>query len=187
MAHPTPSAPNEGEPQPGKPNIPTAPDLELIEMSRLKAYPFLAGCSEIVLKKLQPHLKEQRYEAGATILQLGGYSDAAYYLASGVVGVRLTPVNLRREAAAAEVAAAPRSWADRLQEIFNRTPAEQAVQRAKNVGDAVLRTLEIGKSGRKVVDDSLLAMETVKEKVETTAENILTLAEQAIYTLIQSL
>ena len=134
MAHPTPSAPNEGEPQPGKPNIPTAPDLDLIEMSRLKAYPFLAGCSEIVLKKLQPHLKEQRYEAGATILQLGGYSDAAYYVASGVVGVRLTPVNLRREAAAAEVAAAPRSWADRLQEIFNRTPAEQAVQQAAKPG-----------------------------------------------------
>jgi methyl-accepting chemotaxis protein len=57
--------------------------------------------------------------------------------------------------------------------------AEQAAQRAKTVGESVQRTLEIGKTGRKVVEDSLVAMESVKEKVETTAENILTLAEQA--------
>jgi methyl-accepting chemotaxis protein len=57
--------------------------------------------------------------------------------------------------------------------------ADQAAQRAKSVGDSVQRTLEIGKTGRKVVEDSLVAMDAVKEKVETTAENILTLAEQA--------
>ena len=57
--------------------------------------------------------------------------------------------------------------------------ADQASQRAKAVGESVQRTLEIGKSGRKVVDESLVAMESVKEKVEATAENILTLAEQA--------
>jgi methyl-accepting chemotaxis protein len=57
--------------------------------------------------------------------------------------------------------------------------ADQAAQRAKTVGESVQRTLDIGKTGRKVVEDSLVAMESVKEKVETTAENILTLAEQA--------
>jgi methyl-accepting chemotaxis protein len=57
--------------------------------------------------------------------------------------------------------------------------ADQAAQRAKSVGDSVQRTLEIGKSGRKVVEESLVAMDAVKEKVETTAENILMLAEQA--------
>jgi methyl-accepting chemotaxis protein len=57
--------------------------------------------------------------------------------------------------------------------------ADQAAQRAKAVGDAVQRTLETGKAGRKAVDDSLAAMDTVKEQVEATAENILTLAEQA--------
>ena len=57
--------------------------------------------------------------------------------------------------------------------------AEQAAHRAKSIGESVQRTLEIGKAGRKVVGDSLIAMESVKEKVETTAENILTLAEQA--------
>ena len=57
--------------------------------------------------------------------------------------------------------------------------AEQGAQRARTIGETVQRTLEIGKAGRKVVEDSLIAMEAVKEKVETTAENILTLAEQA--------
>ena len=57
--------------------------------------------------------------------------------------------------------------------------AEQSAQRARSVGDTVQRTLEIGKSGRKVVEESLVAMESVKDKVETTAQNILTLAEQA--------
>jgi methyl-accepting chemotaxis protein len=57
--------------------------------------------------------------------------------------------------------------------------SDQAAQRAKTVGETVQRTLEIGKAGRKVVEESLGAMEMVKEKVENTAENILTLAEQA--------
>lgn len=57
--------------------------------------------------------------------------------------------------------------------------AEQAAQRAKSVGESVQRNLDVGKAGRKAVDDSLVAMDAVKEKVEATAENILTLAEQA--------
>ncbi|MBI2805977.1 MAG: methyl-accepting chemotaxis protein [Planctomycetes bacterium] len=57
--------------------------------------------------------------------------------------------------------------------------ADQAAQRAKAVGESVQKTLQIGTSGRKVVEDSLDAMEAVKEKVEATAENILGLAEQA--------
>ena len=51
--------------------------------------------------------------------------------------------------------------------------ADQAAQRAKTVGESVQRTLDVGKAGQKVVEDSLIAMETVKEKVETTAENII--------------
>jgi methyl-accepting chemotaxis protein len=57
--------------------------------------------------------------------------------------------------------------------------AEQSAQRARSVGESVQRTLEIGKAGRKVVEESLVAMESVKDKVETTAQNIMTLAEQA--------
>ena len=45
-------------------------------------------CSEIVLKKLQPHVSEQRYAPDEAILRSGAYSDAAYYLSSGIVSVR---------------------------------------------------------------------------------------------------
>ena len=57
--------------------------------------------------------------------------------------------------------------------------ADQAAQRARGVGDAVQRTLEIGQAGRKAVEDSIAALDRLKEQVESTAENILTLAEQA--------
>ena len=57
--------------------------------------------------------------------------------------------------------------------------AEQSAQRARGVGEAVQRTLEIGKTGKKAIEDSQQAMSTVREQVEATAENILTLAEQA--------
>ncbi|HEV3261616.1 MAG TPA: CHASE3 domain-containing protein, partial [Gemmataceae bacterium] len=57
--------------------------------------------------------------------------------------------------------------------------ATQAAQRAKGVGEAVQRTQEVGQSGRKVVEDSIAAMDKVREQVESTAENILMLAEQA--------
>lgn len=57
--------------------------------------------------------------------------------------------------------------------------ADQSSQRAQAVGKTVQRTLEVGKAGRKTVDDSVSALQSVREKVELTAENILSLAEQA--------
>jgi PAS domain S-box-containing protein len=57
--------------------------------------------------------------------------------------------------------------------------AEQAAQRARGVGEAVARTLEVGQNGRKAVEDSIAALGVIREQVEATAENILALAEQA--------
>jgi methyl-accepting chemotaxis protein len=57
--------------------------------------------------------------------------------------------------------------------------SEQSAVRARTVGDMVQRTLEIGKAGRKALEDSIAAKNRVKEQVEATAENILALAEQA--------
>ncbi len=57
--------------------------------------------------------------------------------------------------------------------------AEQAAQRAKAVADSAQRAAEIGKVGRKAVDDSTAAMAAVKQQVESIAESILALAEQA--------
>src|SRR5207249_3760530 len=52
-------------------------------------------------------------------------------------------------------------------------------QRARGVGEAAQRALEVGKAGRKVVDNSQAAMATVGERVESAAEAIVALAEQA--------
>jgi methyl-accepting chemotaxis protein len=83
----------------------------------------------------------------------------------------------QQAAGAQEQAAAVSETVTTVDEVTQT--ADQAAQRAKSVGEVVQRTLEIGKSGRKVVDDSLGAMSAVKEQVETTAQNILLLAEQA--------
>src|SRR5262245_38668407 len=134
------AAPHGGEKEAAerRPNVPVAPGMELVDIPRLKQYPFLKDCSDIVLRKLQPQFSERRFEPGATILQLGGYSDAAYYIASGVVGVRLTTMGGRREAKAAEAADAPRSMAERIQAVLSRKPSEQAVQRPRTAADGTI-------------------------------------------------
>ncbi len=83
----------------------------------------------------------------------------------------------QQAAGAQEQAAAVSETVTTVDEVTQT--AEQSAQRAKSVGEAVVRTQEIGKSGRKTVDDSIAALGTVKEQVEATAENILALAEQA--------
>ena len=62
-------------------------------IERLRTYPFLKPMSETVLRKLQPNLVERNYAAGDVILRTGEYSDAAFYLKSGVVEVRFAAVN----------------------------------------------------------------------------------------------
>lgn len=57
--------------------------------------------------------------------------------------------------------------------------ADQAAQRARAAGEAAQRNLEIGKAGRKAIEESITAKKRVQEQVESTAENILALAEQA--------
>ncbi len=57
--------------------------------------------------------------------------------------------------------------------------SEQAAQRAKGVGDAVQRTVEVGRAGRQAVEESIAALGRLQEQVEGTAESILALAEQA--------
>ncbi len=57
--------------------------------------------------------------------------------------------------------------------------AAQAAERAKGVGDAVQRTLEVGRTGRKAIDDSIVAMDHLKAQVESTAAKLVSLAEQA--------
>ena len=87
------------------------------------------------------------------------------------------PPPRKQAAGAQEQAAAVGQTVTTVDEVTQT--ADQAAQRAKMVGDTVQRTLEIGKAGRKAVEDSIAALDRVKDQVEATAENILMLAEQA--------
>ena len=57
--------------------------------------------------------------------------------------------------------------------------AEQANQRARAIAEAAQRSAEIGRVGRKAVEETAAAMTEVKDQVESIAEGILGLAEQA--------
>ena len=57
--------------------------------------------------------------------------------------------------------------------------ASQAAQRARDVGDAAQRNLEIGQAGRLAIEGSIAALDRLNGQVESTAEGILMLAEQA--------
>jgi methyl-accepting chemotaxis protein len=57
--------------------------------------------------------------------------------------------------------------------------AEQAAQRARGVGETFGRTVETGRAGKQALEESLAAKRNVQTQVETTAENITALAEQA--------
>ena len=57
--------------------------------------------------------------------------------------------------------------------------ADQAAQRARAVADSAQRAAEIGKAGRKAIEESTAAMTGVKDQMESIAESILALTEQA--------
>jgi len=57
--------------------------------------------------------------------------------------------------------------------------AAQAAQRAKGVGEAVQRNLEVGQAGRAAIESSIVVTERLRDRVESTASEILALAEQA--------
>ena len=105
---------------------------ETAAILRLKQYPFLAGCSEIVLRKLLPNLVEQPFAAGETILRAGGYSDAAHYLASGTVAVRMSIIETDRPAPVADEAVRPApTFSESAGRVLGRAASPDVVQRGR--------------------------------------------------------
>jgi methyl-accepting chemotaxis protein len=92
-------------------------------------------------------------------------------------GAELLAGTSEQAAGAQEQAAAIAQTVTTVSEI-TRT-AEQTAERARGVGEAVQRTRQVGEAGRRAVEDSIGALGTVRSQVETTAEGILALAEQA--------
>jgi CRP-like cAMP-binding protein/Fe-S-cluster-containing hydrogenase component 2 len=101
---------------------------EAAAIQRMKQYPFLAHCSDIVLRKLLPNLIEKPFVAGDTILRAGGYSDAAHYLAEGTVAVRMSIIETGRPPIVAPPADT-RSFSGTARAVLSRTPTEDVVQR----------------------------------------------------------
>jgi PAS domain S-box-containing protein len=57
--------------------------------------------------------------------------------------------------------------------------ASQAAEHAKVVAESARRVDEVGRAGRKSIEDSIASMNSLREQVESVAENILELAERA--------
>jgi methyl-accepting chemotaxis protein len=57
--------------------------------------------------------------------------------------------------------------------------AEQAADRARSVADSAQRAAEMGKAGRRAVEESVAGTQQVRDQVESIGRSILSLAEQA--------
>jgi CRP-like cAMP-binding protein/Fe-S-cluster-containing hydrogenase component 2 len=103
--------------------------IEPVPIEQLKTYPFFNRLSDGILGKLQPNLAERRFVRGETLLRLGEYSDAAYYLIEGAVEVRvprITALDATQSSAVAK--AAPVSLARRVAAILARPSNRDLVQ-----------------------------------------------------------
>jgi methyl-accepting chemotaxis protein len=95
----------------------------------------------------------------------------------GSAGAELLATTQQQAAGAQEQAASVAQTVATVTEVTQT--AEQAAQRSRGLGEAVQRTLEVGKAGRQVVEESIAALDRLKEQVEATAGNIMALAEQS--------
>ena len=133
--------------------IPVEP--ELVPVERLREYPFLSGIAETILKKLRPNLIERRFQAGDLILRAGDYSDAAHYVAEGIVEVRLSSAATPTRMPSSSRSSAERGGlAARIRRIFDRKPEAQAVQRGgvSTDGTVILSDMPMdAKVGERVV------------------------------------
>ncbi len=116
----------------GNPFTAELPRYEPPPLEQLKTYPFLDRVNERILEKLQPNLIERVYAPGDVILRVGEYSDAAYFVADGVVEVRISSerdeASPRRPPPTSGPAADRQGLGARLRNIFGRQPLEGAVQ-----------------------------------------------------------
>ncbi len=106
---------------------------------------------------------------------LAGIRETVARLSSSIAEILAS--TQQQAAGAQEQAAAVSQTVATVDEITQTS--EQAAQRAKSVGEAVQRNLEVGRAGRHAIEESLGAKRRVQEQVEGAAESILALAEQA--------
>jgi methyl-accepting chemotaxis protein len=116
------------------------------------------------LNEMVAHLEEVNIEIKAMAQKLG--SAASEILAS----------TTQQSSSASEQSAAISQTTTTVDEL--KTIAEQSVARAQDVANASQRTVEVSRTGRQAVDNSIESMIKIRNQVEGIAENILALSEQ---------
>jgi PAS domain S-box-containing protein len=120
-------------------------------------------------------LTERRQQEERKSTLIATIKDAVQRLSTGVTEILAS--SAEQASGAAEQAAAVRQTIATVDEVLQT--ADQSAQRARGMAEQAQRTLEIGKTGRRAVEDTTSSMDAVKEQVESLAESILALAEQA--------
>jgi CRP-like cAMP-binding protein/Fe-S-cluster-containing hydrogenase component 2 len=104
-----------------------------ISIERLKACPLFSKLPDSTLSKLQLHVREVTFEAGATILRAGAYNTEAHYLADGVVEVRFPETAAKAAVKPSPAKAVDRGMLSRLAGMLGMprgAPASGGLQRA---------------------------------------------------------
>ena len=125
----------------------------LLEIEELKKFAILAELSETVLKKIQPNVLDARYKEGDIILREGEYSDAAYYIVSGVVEVVLTSLpTFQKAPAAAKRGRKEKTMAERAEELASAPSRERAVSQLSNTGTIILSDISASlRTGEQII------------------------------------
>jgi len=106
---------------------------------------------------------------------IGALNETAGVLASSAA--EILAATTEQAAGATESMAAVAETAATVDQVAQTS--EQATQRAKAMSEAAQRAADIGKTGRKAVDDSISAMTQVQERVGSISTSIQSLAQQA--------
>jgi methyl-accepting chemotaxis protein len=125
--------------------------------------------------RLRATIETEKEARGNLERALEAVTETAASLSSAVA--EILAGTTQQAAGAQQSAAAVSETVSTLDEVLQTS--QQAAQRAKAVSDASVRAVEVGKAGRKAVDETVSVMGAVKEQAESIAERILALAEQA--------
>lgn len=106
---------------------------------------------------------------------IGALNETANVLASSAA--EILAATTQQAAGATESMAAVAQTAATVDQVAQTS--EQATQRAKAMSEAAQRAAEIGKTGRKAVDDTITTMTQVQERVGSISTSIQSLSQQA--------
>lgn len=104
-----------------------------------------------------------------------GIREAVKSLAAASTEILATTT--QQASSAQEQAASVTETATTVEELTHT--AEESSNRAQEVADSADRAEQVGESGRKAVDETVVAMRHVRQQVESLAENIMALSERA--------